>query len=70
MGIESYRPAPPPPPNKALKLRAAIVAAERSIQDILLTLANEHGAEFDHVDVDTRNFGNYRVSIIEKDGGQ
>lgn len=37
--------------------------AEKGIQAILLALENDHGIKVAHVDVDTRNFGNYRVEI-------
>lgn len=44
----------------------AIVAAEKKIQAVLLDLVNEHGLQIETVDVDTRNFANFRTEIFEK----
>ena len=44
----------------------AIIEAERKIQAVLLDLANNHGLQIDTVNVDTRNFANFRTEIFEK----
>lgn len=42
----------------------ALREAERTIQRILIRLANDHGIEVESVEVDTRRFANLAVSII------
>lgn len=44
----------------------AIVDAEKKIQAIILGLVNDHNLEIECVDVDTRNFANFRTEIFEK----
>jgi hypothetical protein len=41
-------------------------ALEKKIQKLLLDFEDEHGHRIDAVEVDTRNFANYTVSIFLK----
>jgi hypothetical protein len=38
--------------------------AEKAIQKILIDLWNDTGQDISHVEVDTRNFSNYRTEIF------
>lgn len=38
--------------------------AEKAIQKILIDLWNDTGKDLSHVEVDTRNFSNYRTEIF------
>jgi hypothetical protein len=46
--------------------RRVIVRAQEAIQKILLDLMNDHAIKIDAVNVDTRNFANMSVEIIER----
>jgi hypothetical protein len=41
--------------------------AEQKIQRILLNLAEKVGKQIDRVDIDTRNFANYKTEIFFPD---
>ena len=45
-------------------LNRALEDAEQYIQRILLELSEVTGKRIDHVDVDTRNFANYKTEIF------
>jgi hypothetical protein len=52
--------------EKAIKV--ATKEAEEKIQRMLLDLCDRFGLRLEQVDVDTRNFANYRTEIIFADG--
>jgi hypothetical protein len=51
--------------GQTMEVHPEIAKAEKEIQAILLRLRNDHGLAIANVDVDTRNFANYRTEIFE-----